>query len=96
MREGISQLTTWQKRHVCAHLLDLLNASTALKAWPDLTADWLEIARRPDAGLLSRCPTKPPEQTIAFGRPFGVTVNHAQDRAVRYDLREHPIERRVS
>jgi hypothetical protein len=26
-----------------------------------------------------------PEQTIAFGRPIGVTVNYAPDRAVRYD-----------
>ena len=28
-----------------------------------------------------------PEQTIAFGRPIGVTVNYAPDRAVRYDLK---------
>ena len=28
-----------------------------------------------------------PEQTIAFGRPIGVTINYAPDRAVRYDLK---------
>ena len=33
-----------------------------------------------------------PEQTIAFGRPFGVTINYAPDRAVRYDLKGEPIE----
>ena len=33
-----------------------------------------------------------PEQTIAFGRPTGVTVNYAQDHAVRYDLKANPIE----
>ena len=30
---------------------------------------------------------KLPEQTIAFGRPIGVTVNFSPDRAVRYDLK---------
>ena len=35
---------------------------------------------------------KLPEQTIAFGRPIGVTVNYAPDRAVRYDLKGDPIE----
>jgi hypothetical protein len=33
-----------------------------------------------------------PEQTIAFGRPIGVTVNYAPDRAVRYDRKGDPIE----
>jgi hypothetical protein len=33
-----------------------------------------------------------PEQTIAFGRPVGVTINYAPDRAVRYDLNGDPIE----
>jgi len=33
-----------------------------------------------------------PEQTIAFGRPIGVTVNYAPDRAIRYDLEGNPIE----
>jgi hypothetical protein len=33
-----------------------------------------------------------PEQTIAFGRPIGVTVNYAPDRAVRYDLKGDSIE----
>src|SRR5271166_1120844 len=33
-----------------------------------------------------------PEQTIAFGRPIGVTINYAPDRAVRYDLEGNPIE----
>jgi hypothetical protein len=33
-----------------------------------------------------------PEQTIAFGRPIGVKVNYAPDRAVRYDLKGDPIE----
>ena len=33
-----------------------------------------------------------PEQTIAFGRPTGVTVNYAPDRAVRYDLQGNFIE----
>ena len=35
---------------------------------------------------------KLPEQTIAFGRPIGVTVNYAPDRAVLYDLKGDPIE----
>ena len=35
---------------------------------------------------------KVPELTVAFGRPIGVTVNYAQDRAVRYDLKGNPIE----
>jgi len=33
-----------------------------------------------------------PEQTIAFGKPIGVTVNYAPDRAVRCDLKGNPIE----
>ncbi len=33
-----------------------------------------------------------PEQTIAFGRPIGVTINYAPDRAVRYDIKGEPIE----
>jgi hypothetical protein len=33
-----------------------------------------------------------PEQTIAFGRPVGVTINYAPDRAVRYDLKGEPVE----
>ena len=33
-----------------------------------------------------------PEKTIAFGRPIGVTVNYAPDRAVRYDLKGNSIE----
>jgi hypothetical protein len=35
---------------------------------------------------------KLPERTIAFGRPIGVTVNYALDRAVRYDLKGDAIE----
>lgn len=35
---------------------------------------------------------KLPEQTIAFGRPVGVTINYAPDRAVRYDLKGEPVE----
>jgi hypothetical protein len=31
-------------------------------------------------------------QTIAFGRPIGVTINYAPDRAVRYDLTGDPVE----
>ena len=38
------------------------------------------------------CFGQTPEQTIAFGRPTGVTVNYAPDRAVRYDLKGDPIE----
>lgn len=33
-----------------------------------------------------------PEQTIAFGRPIGVTVNYSPNRAVRYNLKGDPIE----
>ena len=33
-----------------------------------------------------------PEQTIGFGRPIGVTINYAPDRAVRYDLKGDPVE----
>jgi hypothetical protein len=33
-----------------------------------------------------------PEQTIAFGRPVGVTINYAPNRAVRYDLKGDAIE----
>jgi hypothetical protein len=40
----------------------------------------------PEATFVQQALAKLPEQTIAFGRPTGVTVNYAPDRAVRYDL----------
>jgi hypothetical protein len=46
----------------------------------------------PEATFVQQTLTKRPEQTIAFGRPTGVTVNYAPDRAVRYDLKGDPIE----
>jgi hypothetical protein len=46
----------------------------------------------PEATFVQQALAKLPEQTIAFGRPTGVTVNYAPDRAVRYDLRGDPIE----
>ena len=46
----------------------------------------------PEATFVQQALAKLPEQTIAFGRPIGVTVNYAPDRAVRYDLKGDPIE----
>jgi hypothetical protein len=46
----------------------------------------------PEATFVQQALAKLPELTIAFGRPIGVTVNYAPDRAVRYDLRGDPIE----
>ena len=42
----------------------------------------------PEATFVQQALAKP----IAFGRPTGVTVNYAPDRAVRYDLRGDPVE----
>jgi hypothetical protein len=41
----------------------------------------------PKETYVQRALAKLPEQTIAFGRPVGVTINYAPDRAVRYDLK---------
>ena len=46
----------------------------------------------PEATFVQQALAKLPEQTIAFGRPTGVTVNYAPDRAIRYDLKGDPIE----
>ena len=46
----------------------------------------------PEETFVQQALAKLPEQTIAFGRPIGVTVNYAPDRAVRYDLKGDPIE----
>ena len=46
----------------------------------------------PEETYVQQALAKLPEQTIAFGRPTGVTVNYAPDRAVRYDLKGDPIE----
>ena len=46
----------------------------------------------PEETFVHQALAKLPEQTIAFGRPTGVTVNYARDRAVRYNLRGDPIE----
>jgi hypothetical protein len=46
----------------------------------------------PEATFVQQALAKLPEQTIAFGRPTGVTVNFSADRAVRYDLKGEPIE----
>ena len=46
----------------------------------------------PEQTYVHQALAKLPEQTIAFGRPIGVTVNYAPDRAVRYDLKGDPIE----
>ena len=46
----------------------------------------------PEETYVHQALAKLPEQTIAFGRPIGVTVNYAPDRAVRYDLKGDPIE----
>ncbi len=46
----------------------------------------------PEQTYVHQALEKVPERTIAFGRPIGVTVNYAPDRAVRYDLEGDPIE----
>lgn len=46
----------------------------------------------PEETYVHQALAKLPEKTIAFGRPIGVTVNYAPDRAVRYNLRGDPIE----
>jgi hypothetical protein len=46
----------------------------------------------PEETYAQQALAKVPEQTIAFGRPIGVTVNYAPDRAVRYDLTGNPVE----
>src|SRR5271165_6900130 len=46
----------------------------------------------PEETYVQQALAKLPEQTIAFGRPVGVTINYAPDRAVRYDLKGNPIE----
>ena len=46
----------------------------------------------PEETYVHQALAKLPEQTIAFGRPIGVTINYAPDRAVRYDLKGDPIE----
>jgi len=46
----------------------------------------------PEETYVHRALVQIPEQTIAFGRPTGVTINYAPDRAVRYDLKGEPIE----
>ena len=46
----------------------------------------------PEATFVRQALAQLPEQTIAFGRPIGVTINYAPDRAVRYDLNGDPIE----
>jgi hypothetical protein len=33
-----------------------------------------------------------PQNTPAFGRPIGVTINYALNRAIRYDLEGKPLE----
>ena len=49
----------------------------------------------PEETFVRQALAKTPAHTIAFGRPIGVTVNYAPDRAVRYDLRGNPIEIRA-
>jgi hypothetical protein len=46
----------------------------------------------PEESYVQQALAQLPEQTIAFGRPIGVTVNYAPDRAVRYDLWGDAIE----
>jgi hypothetical protein len=46
----------------------------------------------PEETYLHQALAQLPEETIAFGRPIGVTVNYAPDRAVRYDLNGYPID----
>ena len=46
----------------------------------------------PEETYVHQALAKLPEQTIAFGRPIGVTANFSPDRAVRYDLKGDPIE----
>jgi hypothetical protein len=46
----------------------------------------------PEATFVQQALAKILKQTIAFGRPIGVTVSYAPDRAVRYDLKGDPLE----
>ena len=47
---------------------------------------------RPEETYLDQVMAKMPDHTIAFGRPVGVTINYAPDRAIRYDLKGKAIE----
>ena len=49
-------------------------------------------ASLPEETYVRQALAKLPEQTIAFGKPVGVTVNYAPDRAVRYDLNGDAIQ----
>jgi hypothetical protein len=46
----------------------------------------------PEETFVHQALAKVPDQTAAFGRPIGVTINYSPDRAVRYDLNGNPIE----
>jgi hypothetical protein len=47
----------------------------------------------PEHTYFDQAMKKLPEQTIAFGKPIGLTINYAADRAVRYDLKGNVIEK---
>lgn len=46
----------------------------------------------PEETFVHQALAKVPDQTAAFGRPIGVTINYSPDRAVRYDLNGNPLE----
>ena len=49
-------------------------------------------ASRPEETYLDQVLRKIPDHTIAFGRPIGVAINYAPNRAIRYDLKGKVIE----
>jgi hypothetical protein len=46
----------------------------------------------PEQTYFDQALAKLPEQTIAFGKPIGLTINYAADRAVRFDLKGNAFE----
>jgi hypothetical protein len=50
-------------------------------------------ASLPEHTYLDQAMKKLPKQTIAIGKPIGLTINYAADRAVRFDLEGKRIER---
>jgi hypothetical protein len=46
----------------------------------------------PEQTYFDQALAKLPDQTIAFGKPIGLTINYAADRAVRFDLKGDVIE----
>lgn len=47
---------------------------------------------QPEETYLAQALAQMPETTPCFGRPIGVTINYAPERAIRYDLSGNVVE----